>query len=429
MPLLPRSRFELALVLAAGCAAGLAAAPAARAAGFDAPVPSARALALGGTGVASAEDVTAIYFNPGALAFVEDGKLALGTTVTAFDEVLYQGLRPGPGSGTSSEQTDDVTLAPQLFSKLALGKKAALGVGIYAPFAHRAEWVDPASYAGRFVSTDAELQVYDANPSFAVQLSKSLGLGVGVTYRASSLTQSRRLPLTFDGQLLDVASFAIDTSFDDGFGWNAGLFLRSGGRFRAGVAYRSAIEIDYDGEGRITQITTGNAQVDALVAASLPLNTDLPVASRLELPDRLTGGVSFGLGKRSRLDLEVERTGWSSVDALVFAVPGDEELGFTLPLALEDALTYRLGFAFLAPSHWQWRFGYAFEESPQPSTTVGPFLADANRHDLSFGLGRDWLHLALVYSRSDDRTVLDNVDEINGRYRASAWLLALTVTH
>lgn len=399
------------------------------AAGFDSPYQSARAMALGGTGVASEADVSAMFYNPGALAFAQQHTLAAGVTVSAVGELLYQGLRPGPGSGTSSEQADNVTPAPHVFMSKALGKVAALGIGVYSPFSLRSEWTSPAEYAGRFVSVDGELEAYDANPTFAVQLSPSLGLGVGVIYRSSSLQETRRLPLTFAGQRLDVATLAIDTSYDDGYGWTAGLFLRTGDRLRWGVAYRSAIEIEYDGEGRLTQLATGNSQVDALVAASLPIGVDLPVASRIELPDRLTAGLSFGLGKAATVALEAERTGWSSVQSIPFAFPGQPDLSFVLPLELEDAQAYRVGFGYLAPSHWEWRFGYAYEETPQPSATVGPFLADADRHSLSFGVGRDWLHLALLYRQSVDRTVLDNVDEINGRYRASAWLLALTVTH
>ena len=74
------------------------------AAGFEFPTQSAKALAMGGTFVAQANDPTAIYYNPGGLGLLAKKKGAsLGLTTSKLNESLYQGLAPGIGAGTSND--------------------------------------------------------------------------------------------------------------------------------------------------------------------------------------------------------------------------------------------------------------------------------------------------------------------------------------
>lgn len=410
----------------------LAAGPAA-AAGFGLyDAQGTQAMGLAGAFVARADDPSAVFYNPAGLAFFEEKSHAAGLSGYLLNESLYQGLPPGIGAGTNGEQEPVFTVVPHAYLTKAAGKKARLGLGINSPFLLDNDWANPDAFAGRFLSLQSEIQTYDLNPVVGWKVGRHLGLGAGLVYRSSSLETLRRFgianPLGTDPEILDAASFAIDTSFDDGVGWNLGLLYRVPGSFSFGLSYRSAIEVDYDGEGRLTQISTGNTQLDELVAATLPLDQDLGMLTTIEFPDVATLGLALHLGQRILAEIDVSQTGWSSVQQLVFTFPNNSELSETLPLGFEDAMTYRVGVSYRYPNDNVVRLGYAYDESPQPPATAGPFLADASRNVLAIGFGRDWLDLALQYHRLDELTVTNSVVDLNGRYRTDFFLLGITVS-
>lgn len=409
-------------------AVSLAGAGTAAAGGFDFPHQGARAMGMGDAATAQAVDPTVLFYNAGGLALVEEKKVAAGVTAFRLNQSLYQGLPPGPGAGTTGEQEDVGLVAPHLFAAKKLGERLVLGLGAFSPFALETTWADPDDFAGRFVSLESEIVTYDANPTISWRATPKLGIGAGVVYRSASFEHSRRYQIALDDQFFDAATLDFDTSYDDGFGWNAGI-LHRGARFSWGIAYRSAIEIDFDGEGRLTQIPTGNPQLDDLVEATLPIGQDLSVLSSLEFPDSLAIGLAFALGKASVVEVDAVRTGWSSFQELPLAFPGNPILSASIPQDFDDSNSYRLGFAHARDSGWEWRFGASWDETPQPDPTVGPFLPDADRLGLSLGLGRDWLDLALAYQQLDERTVTDSVSNVNGRWRTSAWLAAMTISH
>lgn len=406
------------------------AAPRAGAGGFDFPHQSARALGMGDAAVAATVDVSAIYYNPGALVLVEEKKhLALGAVGSGLGASLYQGLPPGFGAGTNGEQESVSLVAPHLFVAKPLGSRLAVGLGVFSPFNLKTEWQHPGAFAGRRVSLASDIQTYDLNPTLSWRLAHSVGLGLGLVYRTASVEHQRRLPLTLDGQLVDVASETVDTSLDSGLGWNVGLLFHTGKRLRWGLSYRSAIAVDFDGEARLTQISTGNTQVDQTVRATLPFDRDLPVVTSLKLPETLTLGVAWRLTQSATLEIDAVHTGWSRFEGLELDFVGQPQLSYSVPERFDDSMSYRAGLAVLLPSHWEWRFGVAFDESPQPAATVGPFLPDAERNTVSVGVGRDWLDLAISYQVLSPRTVVTNVDGINGRWRSHSWLVGLTISH
>ncbi|HEX4955299.1 MAG TPA: outer membrane protein transport protein [Thermoanaerobaculia bacterium] len=423
----------LRMLAVRGSAAGLLALALAfplHAEGFAFTSQGAKATGLGGAFTALADDPTALYYNPGGLALLKKKKaVAGGFTAYRLNEGLYQGLAPGPGAGTTGEQETPLELPAHLYVLLPLGEKAVFGLGAFSPFLHSNQWSDKGGFAGRYVALRSEIRTWDLNPTISFAATENLGLGLGLTYRSSDLSLLRRYPglNPFTGRLLDVGSLAVDSDLEGGFGWNVGLSHRIGTRFAWGLAYRSAIEIDHQGVGQLTQIPTGNAQLDQLFAASLPFGPEISMETSLTYPEVASLGVAVGLSKLSWLAVDVSRTGWQEVSALSFRFASEPELDQTIALALEESLSYRVGLLIGTPTGMQFRFGAGFEESPQPDETVGPFLADADRSLYAAGFGLDWLDVAFSWTTWEGRVVTTNVDEINGNWRTTDWRLVITL--
>lgn len=406
----------------------LVAAPA-LAAGFDFPTQSAKALAMGGTFVAQANDPTAIYYNPGGLGLLAKKKGAsLGLTTTKLNESLYQGLAPGIGAGTVGEQETSMANVPHVFGTLPFGARIVTGVGVYSPFRMSTEWADPDTFAGRRLAVRSELSSLDIATGAGIALGSSFGIGGSIIFRTSDYGASRRVTILDAGVERDIATLEMKTDTEKSYTWTAGVLHRIGTSFSWGASYRAGKETEYNGVGRMTQILTGDTQLDELVRTQYTFDEDLALASTLTLPAQATFGIAVGSGQPFLLELDVTQTDWKDVQEIAFAFPGNPELDTAYPLQFEDAMTYRAGLSFRFPTGPELRFGYAMEESPQPDETVGAFLPDAARSTISAGVGLDWLNIGLAWTTYEQRIIGTNLDTLNGNYRASAWTVAITAT-
>jgi long-chain fatty acid transport protein len=406
-------------------------APAVRAAGFEVFDQGAKSAGLAGAFVAQASDPSAIFHNPGGLALLEKKKaVSAGIALAAFNESLYQGLPPGIGTATTGEQETPLATLPHAFLTLPFGERMVIGLGAFSPFRLHTEWTDAATYAGRLLATKSEIEAYDLAPTLGLKVTPQLGIGIGAIYRSSELAVSRRVSSQnpFGGGSLDVAGLAMKTDFEPAFGWSAGVLYRPSPAFSWGFSYRSAIQTDYVGVGRLTQIPTGNAQLDQLVRASLPFDQDLALASEIEFPDQATLGVAWSPSKAILLELDVHRTGWSSIQELALRFSSNPTLDTAYGLDFADSTGYRVGARYKLPTGPQLRLGYAFDETPQPDAAVGAFLADSDRNVLTVGAGLDWLDVAFAWTTYDQRIVSTSAQGLNGNYRASAWTFVISAT-
>ncbi len=416
-------------LIAAGILCAALATPGLEAAGFDFFTQGGRATGMAGAYVAQADDPTAIFYNPGGLALLADRKsVSIGTAATSFNEALYQGLPPGIGGGTTGEQETSIDTLHHAWVVYPLGDYFVAGVGAFSPFRLNNEWADADTFAGRSIATASEITTYDVVPTLAFQPTERFGIGLGLIYRSSELSASRRLSGTLAGQPVDIASLSLDTDMEPAFGFTFGMLHKASPRFSWGLSYRSAIETDFIGTGELTQIETGNDQFDELIEGTFPFGDELALASQLSYPDLASLGIAFGLTGATLIELDVNRAGWSDAQNVDFLFTGNPDLNTRHPLAFEDAMSYRLGFRYQFRTGPRFLLGYAFEETPQPDATVGPFLADSDRHLLSAGFGLDWLDVGLSWITYDQRVIRTSAAGLNGNWRANSWIVSVTAT-
>lgn len=426
---LPALAPAVALTAALTAALGGGATPA-LAGGFELFTPGSKATGVAGAFVAQADDPSAVFHNVGGVALLDrEKKVLAGVTLAQRNEGHYQGTPPGIGGGTAGSLETPLAVLPHAFVLKPLGENTTVGLGLTSPYRLAAEWSDPGGFAGRRISTRSEVDTYDLTPIFALRLSPRLGIGVGAVYRSSELSLGRRFafPDPATGQLVDVASVAVTGDLEGGLGWTAGVLYRPLERLSFGFSYRSGIRIDYGGAARLTQIPTGDPQLDQLVAASLPLDADLAMSTGLDFPSHTAVGTAYRLNRATTLELDLTWTGWGELDEVAISIPDEPLLEQTIEQRLDDTFGYRFGVVLTSRTAKQLRAGIAFDPSPQPDETVGPFLPDADRLTVSVGVGLDWLDVGFQWTAQDERTVRTNLDQINGSYRGSSYLLSLSV--
>jgi long-chain fatty acid transport protein len=395
-----------------------------------------KAMGMAGAFTAQADDPSAMFHNAAGLAFQKERDISVGLTYIRSLEADLVGLDPFPGAGYTAEQETLSEFPPHAYWVQPLSSAWTFGLGVNAPFGLTTEWEDPATFRGRFVSQMASLQAVDINPTLAWQVTPDFGIGFGGIARISSVELERHVPQfnPFTQTIADVATLKLEGDLDnEGFGWNAGLLHKATSRFTWGLSYRSAIDIDYEGEARLTQNLTGTP-FDQLVRGALPFDVAFPVETAIDFPDTASLGLAYVVTPAVLVELDLNWTGWSSFQELPIDFPEGQLPNQLVPQRYDDANHYRLGLR-MGPPASQWRAGVVYDETPQPEEAVSPLLPDSDRWGFTLGYGHEGgvdFDLAVMYLVFDERTRDQNfADEpastFFATYNQEAVLVGLTL--
>lgn len=400
-------------------------------AGFGIFEQGSKAMGMAGAFVAQADDPSAMFHNVGGLAFLKEREFQAGGTIISSSGAEFEGAAPFPGPGTTEGMASLLEVPPHFYWVEPLNERWTFGLAVNSPFGLTTEWDEP-DFTGRFVSREASVVTVDINPNLGWKLSDRVGIGFGPIIRTAGIELIRNQAAInpFTATATDIAVIDLESDFETGVGFQFGFNQRVNNSFSWGFAYRGAIEIDFGGDGNLTQVLSGSPQFDALVAASLPFNQTLSIETTIEFPEMAMFGVAVALSPNWLVEVDANFTGWSSLDEVVIDFGGQLPVT-TLRQDWDDVNNYRLGFRWDSGPRTQWRFGYVFDETPQPLTTFGPLLPDGDRNGVTVGYGfigqNKILDFALMYLPIEERTTLVNESGFNGTYDTQALLLGATV--
>lgn len=411
----------------------LAAGPAG-AAGFSIFEHGSKAMGMAGAFTAQADDGSAMFHNVAGLAFQKEQRFELGTTLIKPD-ASFRGQAPFPGPTARAEQPSDALYFPShAYWVKPLNPSWTFGFGLSSPFGLTTEWDDPDNFAGRYVSTKAELRSVDLNPSLGWQITPNFGIGFGAIARFSDVTLERRVPFInpLANRIQDAGKVVLESDLEQGYGFNVGMLHKYNNSFSWGLSYRSKIKVEYGGSGRFTQISTGVAGLDALLRTRIPFDQDLPIETEVEFPDQASLGFALAVTPNVLVETDFNWTGWSSFDKIDIRFTANPAFSSEIPENYEDVYNYRLGIKWTAGQGTEWRFGYVFDETPQPEEAISPLLPDGDRTGYTIGYGHRGNHsfdIAFMYLPFDERTRDESFEgegDFFGTYETTAYLLGLT---
>jgi long-chain fatty acid transport protein len=375
---------------------------------------------------ATADDPSAIFFNPAGIAQQREFAVLAGTTLINFSNEFTGDPNSSFTSGVHAEYNRHTFNVPNMYAVVPLGHNLSFGLGVFAAFGLRTDWEDP--FPGRYISKDADLKTTSVNPVLAWQTGDGrFAIGGGVEYRrARVILNANRMALNpFSGRIVDVANTRLASEYGSDMGYNVGILIKPTPRFRIGAAYRSAMDIELDGDADVTQISTGNPQLDAIIGAQLP--HDQRISTTFPFPSLATLAFAFSPTDTWDVELDLNRTSWSAFKALSVQFADQAQFSFTRPQNWEDSNTIRLGINHEATPNWDVRFGALYDQNPQPVEAVSPLLPDSDRIGASIGAG--WhagpltVDTSLLLLHFQDRsTEGQNREQFNGTYETDAIL-------
>jgi long-chain fatty acid transport protein len=358
----------------------------ARATGYAIYEQGAAALGMAGAATASVDDASAVFFNPAAMTRLTGTNLYVGGSALA-PVTSFAGRGPNPGYGVTEEMNKQVFFPPTVYVTRKLPLGFAAGAGLNTPYGLGVEW-DPVTFSGRYITTKVTMETLNGSACLAWAPNDQLSFAAGGdALYAKVLLKNRTLMVApgGGGGQVDIAETKLSSDYTPGYGWNAAVHYTPVPRLRVGAFYRSKVVVHVDdARAEFTQIPTGDAYVDAVVAAGLP--PDQGVKTVLRFPAIATAGVAFDPVPDWTVEADFVWYEWSLFTDLPIYFDETTSRNTTRIEDYKDSWQVRVG-AEKRRGDFAYRFGYYFDRSPAPVQAVSPLLPDADRIGISGGLG------------------------------------------
>ena len=320
--------------------------------------------------VATADNPSAIYYNPAGISQLSGSNLRAGI----YGIYLDPNYSP-PGGGQTYDNELKYHAIPQFF--YTYGKTnwpVSFGLGSYSPFGLGVIW--PQNIPGGFRTTAIEgrLTTETINPVIAIKLSPTLSIGGGVMVNYAKISLQKGLSpvpnndsFKFDGDSWDV-------------GYNIGLLWHPEEKISIGATFRSASTKGFSGQTE----TVLPGYYPATNPHYSPANADWP------FPLEAAFGISYRPTPKWNLEFDADYTDWSSLGTVnINQTAPPFFLGTTTPFPLDwgSSWYFEWGATRYFNNGWHISAGYIFNENSMPDANYTPLVADLDKHFLSLGVG------------------------------------------
>ena len=343
--------------------------------GFGLPDQDAFATARGEAFVATADNASAIFYNPAGIAQLTNSNFR-GGIYGIYLEPSYTPPNSAPNHDHNYYSSDNFAAIPQFFyTYKTKGAPFSFGLGVYAPFGGKMGW--PQDTGFRSVATGGSLKYLTINPVVALKVLPSLSVGGGLMVNYAKIEMSQGLR-PFQTPFTNFFNFNGDGW---SFGYNAGILWQPYEKFSFGATFRSSARMNFQGntEFELQPHPYGTpTQRNASAAFTFPLTTVF--------------GVSYRPTPKWNLEFDANYTGWNSFNTTTIQQsppPVNNPFRQNIPVNLEwqASWMYEFGVTRYFENGWHVSGGYVFNENSVPNKFYTPLAADLDRDFFSIGVG------------------------------------------
>lgn len=385
------------------------------AAGFRLFDQDAAATGRAGAFTATADNASAVFFNPAGLAWLGRAETRV-ETYSVYPKVEYT----TPDGRGSTENRTRVSPVPALYASLPLPVPrvpVTLGFGMYSPYGLGLDYPDNAP----FRTAGKQARIVDATASFvaACRVSRTLSVGIGPTLSYVDAKLARGIIAPGDG-------FRFHGSGQSA-GWVAGILWQPTPQHSFGVSYHSSTDVRLSGH---TDVTFFLPPPPTPFGPGRPVEVHFPqedADATLHLPRFLVAGYSFRPTPAWNFEFDLDWTDWDSLNTVALR----QGRSGTLPLVFnyESSFVYKFGATRRFTNGLLASAGYEFLENSVPEASFSPAVPDGDRHVFTAGLGGraggwDW-NAAYEFVYQPTRHVANNTGA-DGAYRLTAHALNLS---
>jgi long-chain fatty acid transport protein len=365
------------------------------------------------------EDASTVYFNPAAMTRLSGQQIVVaGHVISPNAAFTNNGSTDALGTALTGPNSDtgDPAFVPNFYYTAELANELYVGVGINVPFGLSTEYDD--GWVGRYHALRSEISSININPSIAWKATETLsvGFGISIQYLELELTNNIdsygaciNLAANSQGAFtgadcvnagltgLGVASQDSAVKLDGDsleFGWNAGILYDIDDKNRIGVAYRSSIKHNVEGDASYNLDPRLQPFADGITAGSgFNVLQNTPLEASAELPESFSLSYAGEVNDKWTALFDWTWTGWSHLDIVTIrqkgGIPGQEA---TLDLAYTNTNRFSVGVNYQYTDKLIYRGGLALDQTPirSPESTSARIP----------GNDRTWVSLGAGYAPS-----------------------------
>jgi long-chain fatty acid transport protein len=443
--------------LALAVAAALTLPLSAEAGSFKLPTDNAAGWARANAGGSLfANDPTAVYNNPAAMAFFDGPVLQLtGTAIrpSAKFEGEFRDQQGNPTTGNNPDGFGKFIPFPNMAFAAPVNDHLVLGASVTVPYGLVSEY-NP-TWQGRYFGTKTSVQSIAMSFSAGFKVNDQFSIGVGILGQRTKAQLNTMLdpygsaagligaPILGAPQSGDV-QLNVDVKKKFAFGYFAGFEFKPTAQDSIGFSYHSKIKQTLSGNYAMYG-SQASKDLIALAPVVFP-NAGLPALN----PDGDKASAVFNMPAFANLDwlhafndrfslaASVKWTDWSDFKKLTLTSNGETLV--SLPQGYKDAWVYSIGGDYKLNSQWTLRAGVGYDETPSNIISRDPRIPDGSRRLLGMGVGYQATdHLAIDFGYqhqfvSDARVKLTNQPALgygtmDGKFKDHGDVLSFTGTY
>ena len=397
------TRLSTQASLALAVAAALVLPLRAEAGSFQLPTDNAAGWARANAGGSLfANDPTAVYNNPAAMAFFTAPVL----------QVTGTGIRPSARfSGQTEDQQGNPTTGgnPNGFGKFVpfpnmafaapVSDRLTLGGSLTVPYGLISEYSP--TWRGRYFGTKTSVKSIAVSFSAGFKVTDQFSVGLGIVGQRTKAQLNTMLdPYGSAAALFGAPILGAPQSGDvqlnvdvkkDAFGYFAGFVFKPAPTDTIGFSYHSRINQTLGGHYRMYGSDAGK-QLIALAPVVFPnaglpaLNPDGGAASAtLDTPAFASLDWLHAFSDQLSVAGSIKWTQWSSFKTLTLTSNGDTLV--SLPQDYKNSMEYTIGGDYKLNAQWTLRAGVGYDETPTNIISRDPRIPDGSRRLVGLGVG------------------------------------------
>ncbi len=330
-------------------------------------------------------DVATMFNNPASMTYLNNHAIAfsLTTIIPSFRFKPESATYPsyGGATGASVRGSDGLNgghlaAVPSFSLMYNVNERLKVGMNVSVPFGLRTEY--NRDWVGRYHAIKSDLKTYNLNPSAAYKINDMWSVGAGIQIQRLEASLSSAV---FPGSVTIQDAYSEIKGDGWGFGGNAGVLFEPKKGTRFGLAYRSHVKHDLDGNIRFD--ARGN-----LAGLGSSIATDGGKAeTSVTLPETVTLSLAQDVNPKWTVLSDIQLTRWSRIQELrirftdsVGAADKVEKFGY------KDSWFASIGANYKPCDKWKFKFGVAFDSTPTKAENRSPRVPDESRWWFAGGL-------------------------------------------
>ncbi|MGF1688425.1 outer membrane protein transport protein [Photobacterium japonica] len=427
---------KITLSVAAALALGFSANT--MAAGFQLAEYSATGLGRAFAGEAAmADNASAQFRNPAMLTYLEGTQISVGA-IYVDPNIDVEGDVSVMGKPLASTKAGDIAHAaviPNFYLSHRLNEQWALGLAFATNYGMETEL--GGDFIGTMFGNQANVFSVEINPNVAYKINDQFSIGAGVRFVMGEghigASVPGNLPSTITGNtFLDGVINSMEgkdlkymEGEDTAWGWQLGAAWQINDANRIGFNYRSAVDLNLEGEA--SGVIYGQTRPGSM-ALTLPATAEL--ASFHQLTDKLA------------MHASVNWTDWSTFDKLEAKIPG---YGTGTDLIKEenweDNYRFAVGTTYQYTNKLALRTGVAYDMSAVSDEHRTQTIPETDRIWLSVGAGYQYsenlnFDAGFTYIIAKDAPMTEDLEvggntmaNITGETTGSVWLVGVQANY